>query len=162
MASMAKRRVILIGAAVALLLIGVIVWLFVSGRLAIVLRDSNGRYASTAQVCGADIVETYNSVTNYEMRDGTEDRATIDSKGLKDLADKIKQRGGYESDPTCQTMLFWSAIESKHPEDARRAAAAVKDLSNRGAYPSNNLRANAPLFTYDSTIEYLLKNNESK
>ncbi len=157
MTSVARKNMVLLSIVVTLPLLGLVVWLFVSGRLAIVLRDSSGRYPAAAQVCDVDVVTTYNSVTNYELRDGTEDRAVIDSKGLRDLADKIKQRSGYESDPTCQTMLFWSAIESKHPEDARRAAAIVKELSDQGIYPSNNLRANAPLFTYDSTIEYLLR-----
>ncbi|NCU38991.1 hypothetical protein EOL96_08210 [Candidatus Saccharibacteria bacterium] len=102
-------------------------------------------------VCSADTVKTYNDFMEYKVRDGS-DELSIDKDAIKKLASDIKIRENYDTDPTCQTMLFWSAYLDNDYEGAKSAYQAVTKLHDQRKFADSNIHSNAPLFTYEPTL----------
>lgn len=138
-----------------LLIIGVVVWLVISGRLVVALKDPSSQYLAIPNVCGSDIVDQYNSATDYKFRDDSAKLPTIDKDGLANIASQIRDKKGYESDPTCQVMLFWAAFDVKDNEAAKRAYDSLQTLRNKRIFSDNNLRTSAGLLEYADIIQRL-------
>ena len=130
-----------------LIVAGGIVWMFTSGRL----LWSNGDAAKTARVCGSDIVNKYNDAMYMIGRNGSTE-ASIDENGVKEVRSEVKGKKGYESDATCQTLLFWIAIHYNDYPAAKVAATAVKQLHDKDMFADNNIRGNDPILTYDTVL----------
>jgi hypothetical protein len=130
-----------------LIVAGGIVWLFVSGHLV----WSDGKASKTASVCGADIVNKYNDAMYMIGRNGSTE-PSIDEAGVKDVQSEVKRKAKYEEDATCQTLLFWIAIQNNDYPAAKTAATAVKELHDKGQFADNNIRGNDPILTYDTVL----------
>lgn len=135
---------------VALLGVG-IWWLFNTGRLVYVANPST---TSTAVVCDSSIVDKYNTAMYYEERNGST-QPTIDEAGVRNLVSEIKGKKGYDTDATCQSILFWVAIYNKDASAARTAYDAVKSLHDKRIFADSNLRSNEALFTYEGYVSGL-------
>ncbi len=135
-----------------ILLAGLIIagvwWLFSSGRLVYVSSKSS------AVACGPDIVTKYNAAMFYRPRNGS-NTASLDETGLKNLASEIKSKAKYATDPTCQTILFWTAVHDNNYKAANEAYKAVKSLHDKGEFADSNLRSNDSLFTYQGYLNSL-------
>ena len=139
-----KYALIVVG---LLIVTGALVWLFASGHL----MWSNGKVDKTASVCGSDVVNKYNDAMYMIGRNGSSE-PSIDESGVKDVQNDVKRKTGYEKDATCQTLLFWIAIHNNDYPAAKTAAAAVKQLHDKGQFADNNIRGNDPILTYDTVL----------
>lgn len=149
---MNKKRILTILAIITSALLGVGVWwLFATDRLT--YTSNPGPQSTSSVVCGADVLDTYNAAMFYALRDGSND-LTIDEKAVESLAVEIKSKEGYKNDPTCQTILFWTAVQNDNYPAAKDAYESIKTLHDQGIFTDSNIRSNQPLFTYES---YLLQ-----
>jgi hypothetical protein len=147
---MKKKRII--AGIVIILVLGIIgagAWLFMSGRL--VWVGSPVVANASQSLCGTDKVNTYNDAMYLLVRDGG-DEATLDTEGLATLKKDIMNTGGYENDATCQTMLFWMAVNDGDYEVAVAAKTKLLDLHKAGYFADSNIRGNDALFTYDAVL----------
>ena len=149
-----KKKSTIIVIIIAVLLIGAAAWLVASGKLTVTWNGFGA--TSRANVCNAAFIEDYNKASNYEYRDGPDQRPRVDTEGLKEIANRIKATDGYNLDPTCQVMLFWIAAGEKDANAAKSALTAIKDLNQKQAYPNNNLRTSVALSEYDAALEYVV------
>lgn len=111
---------------IVLLLIFVLSWFM--------LRNATG--AKT--VCGEDIVNSYNSLSVYALRDESGD-LTVDIEGLRTLASDITSKDGYQDDPTCQTILLEIAIFTNDYNSAKNALTAIEEFSNKKQYAATTI-----------------------
>lgn len=131
-----------------LLIIGVC-WMFVSGHLQ---YSKSGLQPKS--VCGASIVDKYNEAMYYKIRQGSSE-PSMDKQGVKDLATQIKQMTNYKNDPTCQTIIFWTAVMSDDYKTAKAAYDELDSLHEKRAFPDSNLRDDQPLFMYEEVLKGL-------
>ena len=149
---MNKMRIVTTLTTVILALLGAGVWwLFTSDRLT--YNSDPVSRPNSSLVCGADTVDRYNDAMFYAVREGSSD-LTIDGESLNNLVVEIKNKVGYKNDPTCQTILFWTAVQNDDYSAAKDAYDSIKTMHDRGAFADSNIRSNQPLFTYES---YLLQ-----
>lgn len=128
-------------------------WLFDSGRL--VYSANPGSTNGKAIACGDDVVDRYNEVTYYALRSEDATLPTYDEDGLAKLATEIRATDGYESDATCQAMLFFVAVRNDSYEDANKSYTALLDLHEQGVYANSNIRSNEPLYNYPDFFNIL-------
>lgn len=145
---------IVIGSAILIgvLLVGGVVWLVLSGKLVIIWNGVAVQYSAASNVCGDDVVTAYNSATEYSYRGGLDDGPVIDTEGLAAVVDTVKSRSGYGTDPTCQVIVFWDAIQHNDASAAQSALDALNLLHDQRIFPDNNLRTAIPLFEYETAI----------
>lgn len=146
---------IIIVSLVAVLLVGSIVWALVSGKLTLAWDGFGVRFSTAKVVCGSDMIATYNEASEYKYRDGFNFAPGMDVEAMKKIVADIKTHNGYEADPTCQAMIFWTAVETKDELVAKTALSAIKDLHEKHSFPNNSLRTTASLIDYDLALEYL-------
>lgn len=132
---MAKKIIIAVSVIIALLLGVGVWWMFDTGRL--VYSQDGDTAPSSASVCGLEMVESYN---NSFVFDYNEDRLTVDQGNLDRISDEIKSSEGYESDPTCQTILFWHAVRADDHEAATKAHESILDLHSKGQFANSDIR----------------------
>lgn len=151
---MAKRRVLAIGlTGLGVLVIGGIVWSLVSGYVTISFGEVNRQSVSErTTVCGTDIVNRYNEITWLPISDDPA-ASRIDEEALGNISKDIIAAKDYEQDPTCQTILFWIAIDQGNHVDAQKAYTAVKGLHENNVFASNNIRGNAPLYDWEGEVQ---------
>ena len=150
-----------VGWILGILVIAVIAALLVSGYLAVVWKQPSDHVAIvTPRACGDDVVTTYNDVSQYKQRDGKDDY-TIDEQGLKRLAAQIKDKAGYQRDPTCQTILFMAAVDDKDYATAKATYKTLNDLHAEGKYADSNLGAGGPLSTYKVLLDEMSPSNKA-
>lgn len=144
-----KRKGIIITVIVSILAVAGIVWLFISGHLT---WAGFGNTAAAKSICSTSIVDEYNKATNYEQREGPGSVPTIDTDAMKSVADKVKALPGNGSDPTCQVILFWTAVQADDIATAKNILPELKRLNSEGIFPNNNLRTTVPLFEYEAAL----------
>ena len=142
---MAKKKVVIVSSiGVGVLVIGAIItWLFVSGRVTLVINQSDETVKGpVVLVCGDETIKAFNEAsTGYPTDDPM--TSAIDTAALVKVADAVKKKSNYKQDPTCQTILFWTAIQERKYEEAKAAKAAVDVLQKDGHFANNNLRTTA-------------------
>jgi len=143
---MSKKYILL--PLVGIIVAGVIVWLFASGRL---VWSNTGANQAVGVVCGTDIVDTYNDAMYMIGRNGSSE-PSIDESGVKSVQNTVKGKAGYKDDATCQTLLFWIAIHDGDYQAAKDAEASVKRLYDKGQFANNNIRGNDAILTYDTVL----------
>jgi hypothetical protein len=124
-------------------------WLFDSGRL--VYSASGQRYLS---VCDKGIVDRYNDAMYYKVRTGSID-PSIDEAGVKGLVAEIQTKKDFENDPTCQSIIFWSAVQENNYSSANTSYNILMDLHDKHIFADSNLRSSQPLFMYGETLKGL-------
>lgn len=140
---------------ILLLAAGVILALFLTGRLAVAWKQpSEQAIVVDKRVCGDTIVATYNAVSLYEPRGNSTDYI-VDENGLKKLVSEIKGKSGYQNDPTCQTILLLTAVHDQDYEAAKQAYNAVKALHSKHMYVDSNLATGGSLSSYEKFVEEL-------
>jgi len=90
----------------------------------------------------------------YRLRDGSS-MPSLDMAGLQKLVSEIKTKANYAKDPTCQTILFWVAVQNDNYNEANTAYKALKTLHDEGKYVDSNLRSSDPFFTYKQYLDNL-------
>lgn len=142
---MVKKKVAIVSSiGVGVLVIGAIItWLFVSGRVTLVINQSDETVKGpVVLVCGDETIKAFNEAsTGYPTDDPM--TSAIDTAALVKVADAVKKKSNYKQDPTCQTILFWTAVQERKYEEAKAAKAAVDALQKDGHFANNNLRTTA-------------------
>ncbi len=156
---MSKKIVTGITVAVVILAVGCIAWLYVSGQV----RVSWGKTANStaAIVCDTSVVDTYNAAMNYTVRSGSA-VAGFDEAGLKKIVTDIKAKSGYESDATCESMLFWIAIHNNDYNSAKTLYASVKKLHDARVFADSNIRGNLAIFQYEDALQQINPSNNNQ
>ena len=142
---------------ITLLVLGVLAlaYLLASGRLAIVMKDPAEKLGSTrAIVCDSAMVDKYNTASFLQVRQG-EEAPSMDIDGLKKLSENIKQQNLYEADPTCQAILFWTAVITKDVATAERSHAELVKLHDDQQFVDNNLSGDQSLKNYNAQLDIL-------
>jgi len=145
------KRLVFTGIAVVVLafLAGGVWWLFSSGHL---VYSALGQ--SSTVVCDADIVNTYNAAMYYEPRNGATE-SSIDKQGVSDLVTEIRSKPNFDNDPTCQTIIFWSAVLDDNYSTALTAYDSIMNLYEKRVFADSNLRSDQALFTYEQVMNSL-------
>ena len=128
-------------------------YLFASKQLTFALGNTATTSRATA-ACGDAIISIYNSAMNYQVR-GNDTEPTLDGTTLNQLEKDIPAKAGYAKDPTCQTILFWIAIQHTDATKAQHALTVLNSLHDEGKYVDSNLANNAPLSTFKDTLNTL-------
>jgi hypothetical protein len=144
-----KKIIVIMGVVLILATAGAVSWLFVSGKLT--FADQNAKLAPTEVICDTVIVNTFNDAMFYTRRAGAS-TVSIDKESIKNLNSEIKAEAGYENDPTCQTIIYLTAIYEEDYDGAKSAYEALKKLHDKNIFASNNIRGNQPLFTYEGSM----------
>ena len=143
------KKLAIIVSVILLLVVGVAVGLFVSGKVAWVGPDT--KVVTAKIVCGPELVSKYNDAMYVSFRNN-EKLPSLDVEGIKNIKTEIKAKAGYEKDPTCQSMLYLIAIYEEDYEGSKLAYETVKKLHDQGMYADNNIRNNPPLFMYEAPV----------
>lgn len=144
-----KKIILIVAMVLILAAVGAVTWLFVSGKVALVYKQAAP--ATTTIVCDTKIVDTFNEAMFFTRRAGAT-TVSIDEEGIKKLNTEIKAKAGYENDPTCQTIIYLTAIYEENYDGAKAAFQAVKELHDKNIFANNNIRGNQPLFTYEGSM----------
>lgn len=157
-----RNRVVSIVITVILLVLlsGGVWWLFGSGHLVYSNTNSNSSSPPTV-ACGTDVVDRYNAAMDYQLRNGSTE-TSIDEQGIKDLLAEIKAKPNFETDPTCQTIIFWSAVSDDNYKSASSAYNGLMSLHEKRIFADSNLRSDQPLFTYEETLNSLTGSGSSE
>ena len=113
--------------------------------------DSYGSESQRA-VCGKEMVERYNTAFNYTDR-GEGKGIAVDNEELNRISSEVESSNGFNDDPTCQSMVFWIAINSRDHDKASKTYEVLSKMHDDGKYADSNLRTNIPFFLYDSQLE---------
>jgi len=147
-----KKVIISVIIVLLVAVIGAGVGLIASGKLAWV--DSQTVASSSSRACGDEIIAQYNEAMFLGVReDDTE--PTLDEAAIAAVKTTILETQDYAADPSCQTMLFWVATLDEDYEATRTARDALVKQNAQNIFPSNNIRGNQPLFTYDAVVDSL-------
>ena len=145
-----KNKVLVVSIVVGLSIVVVtVVTLFAIGKLVWVGQSSQPTVSRI--VCGDDTVATFNDAMYFVGRNGSS-TYSIDEDGVKKLKADILASPGYDADPTCQTLLYLTAIYFDDYEAAKTAYLAVDRLHKKNLYADNNIRGNQPLFMYEDSM----------
>lgn len=137
----------------AIVVIAVIIWLLASGKVTVAWNGSGqDSQASIPRVCDGEVVAAYNQATYVMKRKGSSE-PTIDKKGVNKLENEIKGWHGYQNDPTCQTILFWTAVQHNDYNGAKKAYDALAILHDENKFPDNALRASSDFNSYGTIVE---------
>lgn len=154
---MAKKKVAIVSSiGVGVLVIGAIItWLFVSGRVTLVINQSDETVKGpVVLVCGDETIKAFNEAsTGYPTDDPM--TSAIDTAALVKAADAVKKKSNYKQDPTCQTILFWTAVQERRYEEAKEAKKVVDALYADGHFANSKLRVTAPLQDWQLLIDSL-------
>ena len=145
-----KLTPIFIGIGIIVIFGGVVAGLFVAGKIAWVNPDAKevGVYKA---VCSDRIIADYNDAMFYKPR-GDSTTPTLDTNTLEELKTVIARLSGSNNDPTCQTILFWIAVNEENYENAKPAYDNVKRLHDEGLFADSNLSSNQPLSSYEGAM----------
>ena len=154
------KKILLIGTPlVVFIILGFGVWwLFDTDRLEYVANPKS--QSETLVACSTKMVDTYNSAVATEIRDGASE-PFIDTEAMGSLAKQIRSTDSYESDATCQTLLFWIAFYDNDYKNAVSAHTAIKDLHDKGVFADSNITSTAPLYSYEKYL-YSLSGAEAE
>lgn len=144
-----KSRTIGIIVVAGIIVVGVVVGLFATGKL-VWVKNGSQRSAVVA-VCGTSIVNKYNDAMYAIQRKGASE-PSIDVDGVKAIKAEIKTKSGYENDATCQALLFWIAIQDADYPTAKNAYDVVKRLHDKGIFADSNIRGNGALLSYEALL----------
>lgn len=128
--------------------VGVIVGLFVAGKLT---WNNVAHHPVTSAVCGTNIVNKYNGAM-YMIERGGSSEPSIDEVGVAAVKNEVRAKAGYKDDATCQTLLFWIAMHDSDYPAAKSAYGVVKQLHDGGVFADNNIRGNDALFNYGTVL----------
>ena len=158
---MAKKKGFIIGSVgLVLVIVGAISWLLMSGRVTVTFGAAQSVSDNRTIVCGADTVSAYNAaydamfheiITTQLVDDGIAS-GTPDVTEIVTLADDIKRKDGYGQDPTCQTIIFWSAVYNDDYEGATAAHTAVRELHETHLFANSDIRGNTPLSSWSDEV----------
>lgn len=148
---MNKKKVFLVVVIVVAVIIAVCAWLLASNRVTVSWHGWKPAN-QTSRVCGAETVSTYNQAMYVTKRKGYKDES-IDLKAVNNLAKDIQGRAGYKNDPTCQTILFWTAVQHGDYNAASQAYDVLARLNDENKFPDNNLRNGGALFQYGNIVD---------
>lgn len=149
-----------VGLVLVLILVLFIFGLILLGRLVVVVKQPSQKVVLINRVCGDDIVDTYNQLSQYKQSDAT-GNSIRDDAGLNKLASEIVTKKNYMNDPTCQTILISLALNADNYNDAKKALDALKRLSNKNLYADSNLTTIGSLLTYERFVQQLDPTNKS-
>lgn len=138
---------------------GAIAWLFVSGML--VWTGSAGQVSTATVICGSDRVTQYNQARDVVIR-GTATTPEPDIEGLTRLSDEIKASSGFEGDPTCQTILFWTAYLKDDYTAAKSAYEGINSLYEKRLYADSNTQGIQSISSYQRIVDLMSPENQSK
>lgn len=157
---MTKRAVFTTSSIVAVLIVvGLITWLFLSGQVALVINKPNDDETkvvkgTVALVCGETTVNAFNeATTGYPTADPMTSAIKVDV--LAEVAENVKKKANYQQDPTCQTILFWTAAHERKFEEAKDAKKATDALYADGHFANSKLRVTAPLQDWQLMVDSL-------
>ena len=140
---------------ICLLLIAFSIWAVASKHAKVVWKKPAERVLIVnPEVCDDSVVTSFNKATRYTLAAGATEE-TLDEAGLKSLLSAVKQKAGYQADPTCQTMLFIAAIHFRDYQGAKSAYDVIKQLHGKHLYVNSNVNTGGPLSTYDSQLNDL-------
>ena len=143
----------LVGLGLFIIVVTLAGYLYSTKQLTFAFGNASSNVRAAA-ICGDPVINKYNSAMNYQVR-GNDTTPTLDGTGLKELEKDIPTKAGYANDPTCQTILFWIAIQHTDATKAQTALTALNSLHDQGKYVDSNLANNAPLSTFKDTIDTL-------
>jgi len=147
------KRVATITAIVAgIAIVGGVYWAFATSWVHI---GKSGAVATSPNICDDQKVVAYNDARRLVFQDDAAAEPTWNQAALDQLAADIKKTDGYESDATCQTILFWTAYDHQDLQGMQAAYDGIKLLHGKQHFANTNLASHASLEQYESMIHDL-------
>lgn len=147
-----KKKIAIIGVLIVVLLGAAAVWLFVSGRLAIVWKNPQSVLSVTPRVCGDDIIAKYNSLSKTEGLDAF-------SAQLKAVNDAVTGLNDANTDPNCVYMQYTYQLFNKEYDKARQSVDTLKQLEQDGNYVTAELFNPQSASSIDETLKAIKQTN---
>ncbi len=141
-----NKTKIFISVGIPVVLAIVILWLLLSGRVAIVWTGSGDPPVVTARVCGEDIIDQYN---NSFVADSIEQR----QEQLKIVGGKVADTANTSSDPNCQTILFNYYYDTAQYDKAKEHLDIAQKLADEGRYATTELEMTQSITAMKSLLE---------
>lgn len=136
-------------AAIEALVLVTLLVLCCTGRVAMVAKSANTRMVQVYNVCNNDIVNQWNDI--WKREDAADAKSNYNPIiNVRLLAEKVKKLPNYEKDPTCQFIMFNSAIYSDDTNGIVASAEAIRALNDQGNAINGNM-------TYRQTVDSISK-----
>lgn len=147
-----KRKAIIVGS-VGIVLIAVIVGLFVTGRVALVGKQTYQEVALRSSVCDDDLVGQYNQAVIGEVDDAY-------AGNIRKVIQVVEGRDGQVEDPNCAFMRVRYYTLTKDVSKAKAALADLKTASDNGLYIGPKMMAPASLEQLEAQVRALEQGTE--
>jgi hypothetical protein len=146
------KRIFIVFTVVLVLGVATAIGLIVAGKLTVSWGGEKVQVASTRIVCDDPVVKEYNRAAMYQI-EADDSVPTRDSAAVAKLVEDVRGREGYQDDPTCQTILFWEAINDNNYAEGKNILATLQSLHDKHLYPDNNLYNAQGFSGYSSGLE---------
>lgn len=152
MKSVFKVGAIIIGVLVLLGAIGAAVALSL-GYLHIGVKQNTEVLVTRSLVCEGPTVDAYNTLV-VTFPSNEEDQKEKSDK-VQQQVSSIKEKAGYDQDPTCLFIVYKAALDAEDAEEAQRAVTSIKELADTGVFPSIELYDITSIDSMESRVEAL-------
>lgn len=136
---------------VLLVLLVLSVWFAISGRISIVVKDSNQKVVLRNVVCNDEVIGRYNTALQAETMEDYE-------SGLKSVATDVESLPGYKKDPNCLFILIDYYLRKEDATKARQYVNDLKTQSDNGNYLSGKIESPDSMQGIEDSINLLEKN----
>lgn len=108
--------------------------------------------------CSAQDIEKYNQfVTDFSSTEAEQDEKAA---SMRAFAEELAGKAGYQDDPTCRFIAYAAAVTSLDQSGAQAELDAIKALSEKGLFPSNELLDVASIESMQARIDGIGDVNE--
>lgn len=121
------KMVVAGGGAILVLLVGLVVWALLSGRISVVVKGTNQKVVLYTNVCNEKIINEYNAVFKTETIDEYTKAFEAVDKDVNTLTD-------YNKDPSCIYILFDYSMYIKDTKKAKQYEDELKEFNKNGLY----------------------------
>lgn len=142
----------LIGLVISVVVVAVIIGALVKiGYIYIGIKDPAERTAVAYHVCDTEIINQY---TNLGPVTPDQERTK-----LNELTSRIKGLAHNEQDPTCQTILFFTAFRTEDYQSMSRPMELVKQMHDNGIYADSNLQVSYSVRAMESLLKEVVSDS---
>lgn len=147
-----KKIILQVAAGLVIVAVAVLIWMLASGRMVVMMKQPHEKVQTTyAVVCGEKIVDQYNNASRFKQREGSE-MPVQDIEALKKIRQDVSEKKGSASDPTCQTILFWTALAQNDFKSAQAAYKLVDEMHAQDRFANSDIVNDTQLSDYPSLL----------
>ncbi len=142
-----------LGSVVGVVVVALVVGgLFVLGFVYAGVKSPKQNVTVSHRVCNSEIIEQYLKINGESPQQ--------DRQSLIDLSKRIKAIDHNEADPTCQTILFFTAFRSEDYQGMRKPMEFVQTMHDKGIYADSDLQSGYSIKMMNSLLKEVVSDTE--